>query len=61
VKNEEEFLKRYKSITDAVRKIDYVRGYCYTQLTDVFQEINGLLTMDRSYKIESDKVSEIND
>ena len=26
-------------------------GYCYTQLTDVMQEVNGLLTMDREPKL----------
>jgi hypothetical protein len=29
----------------------HVRGYCYTQLTDVEQEQNGLLTYDRQSKL----------
>ena len=29
-----------------------VEGFCYTQLTDVEQEQNGLLTADRKPKLE---------
>ncbi|HBN85939.1 MAG TPA: glycoside hydrolase family 2, partial [Clostridiales bacterium] len=60
VKGEEDFLKRYESITRAIQNTPYIRGYCYTQLTDVFQEINGLLTMDREFKINPDEVRKIN-
>ncbi|SDN41308.1 hypothetical protein SAMN04487897_102833 [Paenibacillus sp. yr247] len=51
VKTEEEFLTRYRNITQAIRDLDYVCGFCYTQLTDVQQELNGLLTIDREPKI----------
>ena len=27
-------------------------GYCYTQLTDVFQEQNGIVAFDRSLKFD---------
>jgi hypothetical protein len=27
-------------------------GYCYTQLTDVFQEQNGIYTFDRKHKFD---------
>lgn len=40
--------------------MDIVSGYCYTQLTDVQQEINGLLNADRSPKVSLDKISQIN-
>ena len=60
VKDEESFLKRYESITAAVRKISYIKGYCYTQLTDVMQEINGLMTMDRKLKVNIDEIRRIN-
>ena len=36
-------------------------GYCYTQLTDVEQEINGLLAYDRSAKVDLAKIKAIND
>lgn len=61
VSSEEEFLSRYKSITDEVKRLNYVCGYCYTQLTDVQQEVNGLLKEDRIPKISLDKIKKIND
>jgi len=36
-----------------------VQGFCYTQLTDVEQEINGLLTYDREPKIPLDVIRSI--
>ena len=41
--------------------IDYVCGFCYTQVTDIQQEINGLMDIDRNYKIEPDVIKEINE
>ena len=55
VADEEAFFARYKDVTDAVRAIPYSQGYCYTQLTDVEQETNGLLTPDRKPKIDPDR------
>ena len=60
VKDEESFLIRYESITAAIRKMHYICGYCYTQLTDVMQEINGLMTMDRKVKVNIEAVKKIN-
>ncbi|MFB5660480.1 glycoside hydrolase family 2 protein [Alteribacillus sp. HJP-4] len=61
VDSEEEFLQRYQSITDAIKALPYIVGYCYTQTTDVQQEINGLLKEDRTPKIAMDKIKKIND
>ena len=61
VKNEEEFLARYMSITDEIKRLGYACGYCYTQITDVQQEVNGLLNEDRSAKINLPKIKIIND
>ncbi len=38
----------------------YCCGYCYTQLTDVMQEINGLVTPNRVPKVNPDKIKAIN-
>ena len=35
-------------------------GYCYTQLTDVFQEVNGLVDMHRNPKANLDEIRRIN-
>lgn len=53
--DEEAFFVRYKSLTDAARAIPYCQGYVYTQLTDVQQETNGLLTPDRKPKVDVDR------
>lgn len=60
VQTQEAFVERFKSAVDAIRSIPFCRGYCYTQLTDVMQEINGLLTPDRKPKVEAAKLAEIN-
>ena len=31
-------------------------GYCYTQLTDVFQEENGIYRFDRSDKLDVERI-----
>ncbi|HSK69677.1 MAG TPA: glycoside hydrolase family 2 TIM barrel-domain containing protein [Candidatus Limnocylindria bacterium] len=56
---EEEFLKRFEDVTDGVRAIPYCRGFCYTQLTDVMQEINGLLTPERLPKADPARMRDI--
>ncbi len=61
VKTEEEFLTRYMSITNEIKRLGYACGYCYTQITDVQQEVNGLLNEDRSAKISLPKIKIIND
>ncbi|MGG3855408.1 sugar-binding domain-containing protein [Caldifermentibacillus hisashii] len=61
VKDEEAFIQRFESIHQAIQDLDYVCGFCYTQLTDVQQEINGLLTIDRKAKVDLTKIREINE
>ena len=53
-------LARFEAITRAFREMPGFQGYCYTQLTDVFQEVNGLLDMDRNPKVSIDRIREIN-
>ncbi len=55
----EEFLERYKDLITAVVRCDVVQGFCYTQLTDVEQEVNGLLTYDRRPKVDLARVREM--
>ncbi len=49
-KTEEEFLERFKGLTEALLFNKFINGLCYTQLTDVEQETNGLYTYDRQAK-----------
>ncbi|MFC4402023.1 glycoside hydrolase family 2 protein [Gracilibacillus xinjiangensis] len=61
VASEEDFLHRYLDITNAIKSIPYINGYCYTQTTDVQQEVNGLLKKDRIPKIGLNKIKAVND
>ena len=60
VSTEEEFLERFDKITTAIKKIPYITGYCYTQVSDVQQEVNGLLNERHQYKVTPEKIREIN-
>ncbi|MCS7026752.1 MAG: glycoside hydrolase family 2 [Bryobacteraceae bacterium] len=54
-------LARMKGLWEAIARIPQIVGICYTQLTDVEQEINGLLTYDRKPKFEAKDVRALND
>lgn len=59
--NEEEFVEDYERVLKAVEDSKVVVGFCYTQLCDVEQEINGLLTYDRKPKCDLKLIKNIND
>ncbi|MBE3577940.1 MAG: glycoside hydrolase family 2 [Limnochordales bacterium] len=59
--SEEELVERYRAATEALFASPIVQGICYTQLTDVEQEINGLLTYDRRPKVDPAVIKAIND
>lgn len=61
VTNKEDFVTEYQRIMKAVYASKVLYGYCYTQLTDVEQEINGLLTYHREPKCSLEKIKKIND
>ncbi len=53
-KTEEEFKERFKGLTEALMENKFITGLCYTQLTDIEQETNGLYTYDRKPKFDPD-------
>ncbi len=53
------FLEVYRRILRAVYASDILSGFCYTQLADIEQEINGLLTESHTYKFPPEKIREI--
>ena len=61
VNTKEDFIARFDAITTAIKKVNAICGYCYTQVTDVQQEINGLMDMDRNFKVEPEILKEINE
>jgi len=55
----EEMLERYRDLMEGIASLKFVAGFCYTQLTDIEQEINGLLTYDRRPKIAPEQIAKI--
>ena len=58
-KSVEEFHARFKGLCDALLDNPDMFGYCYTQLTDVFQEQNGIYRFDRSVKLDVDRIRSV--
>lgn len=56
VVDEEGFQVRFAGLTGALLDDPGMFGYCYTQLTDVFQEENGIYRFDRSEKLDVSRV-----
>lgn len=56
----EDFYTRYKGLTDALLDSRYMFGFCYTQITDVEQEMNGMYTYDRKLKFDAKRIRAIN-
>ena len=54
-------LERLRGLYNAIARVPAWAGLCYTQLTDVEQEINGLMTDDRKPKFDVNAVKAIND
>lgn len=57
--DDDEFIRRYRDVVMALRESPLIQGFCYTQITDVEQEINGLLTYDRKPKVDLAIIREI--
>lgn len=60
VKSEDEFIDKLSEQMKAILENQALSGYCFTQLTDVQQEVNGLLTEDRRYKVDPKKIKSLN-
>lgn len=55
----DEAIERFRGLTEALLANRGVAGLCYTQLTDVEQEINGLMTYDRRAKFPPEIIASI--
>ncbi len=58
-RTEEEVLDRLEALTKVIMENDSIQGFCYTQLTDVEQEVNGLLDHDHESKFNSQQIRKI--
>ncbi|MCS0499883.1 glycoside hydrolase family 2 protein [Protaetiibacter mangrovi] len=52
----EAFYQRFTGLVDVLLDNPEMFGYCYTQLTDVFQEQNGLFFFDRTPKFDAERL-----
>ena len=52
VTSEEELYERFTGLTEVLLQDPRMFGYCYTQLTDVFQEKNGVVDFMRGRKLD---------
>lgn len=55
------FTKKYAELTLAILESSLIQGYCYTQLTDIETEENGLVTYERELKIPLETIRSINE
>ncbi|NPV79510.1 MAG: glycoside hydrolase family 2 [Firmicutes bacterium] len=54
-----EMIERIRGLVEAILGEEGIAGYCYTQLTDVEQEVNGLMTYDRRPKCDPDDLKKV--
>lgn len=59
VRSMEEFYARFEGLTGVLLDDPNMFGYCYTQLTDVFQEKNGIYNFDRTPKFDTRRLRKI--
>ena len=52
----DEFYARLEGLVDVLLGLKHVAGYCYTQLTDVEQEQNGIYNYDRTDKFDMERI-----
>lgn len=57
--NEEGFYERLEGLMNAIATSKYVGGFCYTQLTDIEQEKNGIYYYDRRPKLNIERIKAI--
>ncbi|MBL1178211.1 glycoside hydrolase family 2 protein [Pantanalinema sp. GBBB05] len=55
--NVSEFQLQYTALLQTVNRVEMFSGFCYTQLTDTFQEANGLLYIDRTPKFSLEAIA----
>jgi beta-galactosidase/beta-glucuronidase len=60
-KTQQEFLGRYRALTETLLFHPRMCGFCYTQLYDVEQEVNGLYTYEREAKFDPALIRAINE
>jgi hypothetical protein len=58
-RSSDEMEAKYRDLMEGLAELKFLAGFCYTQLTDIEQEINGLLTYDRKPKVNPEIIAEL--
>jgi beta-galactosidase/beta-glucuronidase len=53
----DEFYARLEALIDVILGHEHICGYCYTQLTDIEQEQNGVYSYDRTEKFDMERIA----
>ncbi|MCX6368067.1 MAG: beta-galactosidase [Armatimonadetes bacterium] len=59
VKSLDEFYARFEGLCGVLLNDPKMFGYCYTQLTDIYPEENGVYTFDRQPKFDNEKLKAV--
>jgi beta-galactosidase/beta-glucuronidase len=59
IRTHDELLAKYRDLIEGIASLPFVAGFCYTQLTDIEQEMNGLLTYDRRPKVDPEEIAQL--
>jgi len=55
----DDFYRRFGDVCDILLDNPHMFGYCYTQLTDIYPELNGIYTFDRRPKFDAARLKAI--
>ena len=55
----DDFYRRFGDVCDILLDNPHMFGYCYTQLTDIYPELNGIYTFDRRLKFDAARLKAI--
>jgi beta-galactosidase/beta-glucuronidase len=55
----DEFHQRFEGLCNVLLDNPHMFGYCYTQLTDVYQEQNGIYKFDRGTKFDLERLKQV--
>lgn len=59
IQNIEDFYTILRKEVESIKAIKHITGFCYTQITDVEQEQNGIYNYDRTPKFDTKRIKEI--
>jgi len=59
INDAEEFYRILRSEVESIKALKHITGFCYTQITDVEQEQNGIYNYDRTPKFDTNRIKEI--